>query len=265
MPEETDRIDNSDLETKRPGNEKHTLEPVLRLESVTRDFFDGKTMRTVISIDELDIFKGELTIIAGPSGSGKTTLLTIMGLVLKPTTGRIIIQGEDVKGYSEDRLATLRLKYFGFVFQQAALIPALSVTENLLVSRGIQGSGIPDSLRRDVVLILNDLGLAEFKEAKPQRLSTGQQQRVGIARALIGDPLLLLCDEPTSALDVESSRVVLDTLKGISQREDRGVVLITHDPRVFPYADRLIKLEDGVITYDTRGEAGGGLADHETS
>jgi putative ABC transport system ATP-binding protein len=240
-------------------------EQVLLLEEVTRDFFDGKQTRTVLQPTDLDIQTGELTVIAGPSGSGKTTLLTIMGLVLSPTTGKVFVRGEDVTGYSGDRRAGLRLRYFGFVFQQAALIPALSITENLLVARTIQGSAASSQLKTQAHELLEKLGLGEYADAKPQQLSTGQQQRVGIARALLGDPFLLLCDEPTSALDVESSGIVLDTLKKVSQDGKRGVVLVSHDPRVFPYADRLVKLEDGKIVYDTRTEKEGGLGNEGDS
>ena len=228
--------------------------PVTRLKAVTRDFFDGKRMRTVIHETDLEITPGELTVLAGPSGSGKTTLLTIMGLVLKPTTGRVYVQSEDVSDLSEDERASIRLERFGFVFQQAALVPALSILENLLVSRAIQGRRVNHAMKDEAMRLLGDLGLKEYAEAKPQLLSTGQQQRVGIARALMGDPLLLLCDEPTSALDVESSRIVLDSLKQISNSQDRGIVLVSHDPRVFPYADRLIKIEDGKVEHDTRVE-----------
>jgi putative ABC transport system ATP-binding protein len=228
--------------------------PVTELKSVTRDFFDGKRMRTVLYETDLEIMPGELTVLAGPSGSGKTTLLTIMGLVLKPTTGRVLVQSEDVSELSEDERASIRLESFGFVFQQAALVPALSILENLLVSRAIQGRRVTRAMKDEAIQLLEDLGLGEYAEARPQLLSTGQQQRVGIARALMGNPSLLLCDEPTSALDVESSRIVLDTLKGISSDEDRGIVLVSHDPRVFPYADRLIKIEDGRIEQDTRVE-----------
>jgi putative ABC transport system ATP-binding protein len=227
-------------------------EPVVTMKSVTRDFFDGKQMRTVLQETDLEVVPGELTVLAGPSGSGKTTLLTIMGLVLKPTTGRVYIGSEDVTEKSEDERACLRLRDFGFVFQQAALVPALSVLENLLVSRTIQGAHVTREMRGEAMRLLGDLGLAEYAAAKPQLLSTGQQQRVGIARALMGSPVLLLCDEPTSALDVESSRTVLDTLKQVSSDESRGIVLVSHDPRVFPYADRLIKIEDGKIVLDTR-------------
>jgi putative ABC transport system ATP-binding protein len=235
---------------------------VIRLEDVTRDFFDGKGMRTVLRKTNLRILPGELTVLAGPSGSGKTTLLTIMGLVLKPTTGRVLVAGEDVSEMPEDTRATKRLRQFGFVFQQAALLPALSVLENLLVSQAIQGGRVTREMKERALSLLGDLGLSGYSEAKPPLLSTGQQQRVGIARALYGSAVLVLCDEPTSALDVESSRIVLDTLKRVSNSPDRGVVLVSHDPRVFPYADRLIKIEDGLIIGDTRspGEGGKGEA-----
>ncbi len=235
--------------------------PVLRLEGVARDFSDGRVTRRVLKETTLDIMPGELTALAGPSGSGKTTLLTIMGLVLKPSAGRILVAGEDVTGRSEDELATLRLQKYGFVFQQAALIPALSALDNVLVAAAIQGARIRPEVRRQAVGLLESLGMKDHLDARPQQLSGGQQQRVGIARAMVGDPVLLLCDEPTSALDVESSRIVLDSLKRLSRDPRRAVVLVTHDPRVFPYADRLVKMEDGAIIYDSRLAAEGGRQD----
>jgi putative ABC transport system ATP-binding protein len=199
-----------------------------------------------------------LTTLAGPSGSGKTTLLTIMGLVLRPSAGRITVAGRDVTGLTEDELAVLRMDKYGFVFQQAALVPALSAIENVLVAAAIQGGRVRPDTRQQATDLLDKLGMKDYVNARPQQLSGGQQQRVGIARALMGDPVLLLCDEPTSALDVESSHLVLDTLKQLSRSPQRAVVLVTHDPRVFPYADRLIKMEDGAIAYDTRAASAGG-------
>jgi putative ABC transport system ATP-binding protein len=230
--------------------------PVLSLRGVTRDFSDGRTTRRVLKETTLDIAPGELTALAGPSGSGKTTLLTIMGLVLAPSAGRILVAGEDVTGLDDDSLASIRLHRYGFVFQQAALVPALSVLDNVLVAASVQGGRVSQQTKQQAHDLLAGLGMAEYESARPQQLSGGQQQRVGIARALIGDPVLVLCDEPTSALDVESSHVVLDALKGIAHDPNRAVVLVTHDPRVFPYADRLVKMEDGAIVYDSR--PGGG-------
>jgi putative ABC transport system ATP-binding protein len=232
-------------------NPAETSTPI-RLEGIARDFFDGKILRRVLKKLDLEILAGELTVIAGPSGSGKTTLLTIMGFLLRPSEGRIFIQGREVTRFSSDRLATLRRQRIGFVFQQSVLVPALSVTENILLPSGIQGQSVPGSAKARAKELLEMLGLKGYINAMPQQLSLGQQQRVSIARALINNPPLLLCDEPTSALDAESSRIVLDTLKALSRERTRAVVLVTHDPRVFPFADRLIKLEDGAVIYDSR-------------
>ena len=231
---------------------------ILKLEGIARDFFDGKQQRRVLKKTDIEIYPGEFTVIAGPSGSGKTTLMTIMGLVLQPSEGTIYIGGKKVATYSDRELANLRMSNFGFVFQQAELIPALSVVENLLIAAGVQGGSIPGSLKDRALTLLESFGLKEYTYVKSQKLSTGQKQRVAIGRALVNDPKVLLCDEPTSALDSESSSIVLDTLKRLSKDSSRGVVMITHDPRVFPYADRLIKLEDGGITDDSRSVSEGG-------
>ena len=235
-------------------------EDIIELRGIARDFFDGKSLRRVLKKMDLTIHPEELTIIAGPSGSGKTTLLSIMGLILKPSEGEIHIKGREVSHYSENELATIRMQNFGFVFQLAELIPALSIQDNVLIPHGIQGKPIAQSLRDKAATLLNDFGLEDYLHAKPQQLSSGQKQRVAIARALINDPLLLLCDEPTSALDAESSTIVLDTLKKISRDRERGVIMVTHDPRVFPYADRLIKIEEGMIGYDSKNTPQQGAA-----
>ncbi|MFO7638995.1 MAG: ABC transporter ATP-binding protein [bacterium] len=227
-------------------------QPVIRLEGVARDFRDGERLRRVLEPTDLSFYPGELTVLAGPSGSGKTTLLTIMGLVLKPSAGRVFVAGEEVTGLGEDALATVRLRRFGFVFQSAGLVPALSALDNVLAARGIQGDRVTPELRGRAERVFEELGIAEYVRAMPNQLSGGQQQRVAIARALVGEPAVLLCDEPTSALDVDSSRVVLDTLKRLARNPARAVVLVTHDPRVFPYADRLVKVADGRVASDTR-------------
>jgi putative ABC transport system ATP-binding protein len=224
---------------------------VIRLEGVARDFFDGRIRRRVLEKTDLSIYPGELTILAGPSGSGKTTLLTIMGLILRPSEGSIFVQDRDVSGFSENDRAVLRLKSYGFVFQTDALVPALSVIENVLLAHSIQGAAVTGRLKARAAALLEQFGLTTFSASNAGRLSGGQKQRVAITRALINDPVVLLCDEPTSALDAESSTTVLEVIKSLSREEKRGVVLVTHDPRVFPYGDRLVKIEDGRIVYDT--------------
>ncbi len=228
------------------------VQPILQLEHITRDFFDGRTLRRVLHSTDLSVYPGEFTIIAGPSGSGKTTLLTIMGLILKPSEGELHIQGELVTHLPENRLASVRQQKYGFVFQQAELLPALNVLDNVVVASGIQGKPISQGLRGKAADLLGQFGMGDGLGMSTQQLSGGQKQRVAIARALINSPALLLCDEPTSALDSESSTVVLDALKQLSKDTARGLIMVTHDPRVFPYADRLIKIDNGSIVYDSR-------------
>lgn len=225
---------------------------MLKLCGITRDFHDGRAMRRVLQKTDLDIYPGEFTILAGPSGSGKTTLLTIMGLILKPTEGTIAIRGDTISDISESDLASLRLQNYGFVFQLAELLPALSVMENLIVASGIQGRRVPSQVRKRARNLLEEFGLEDCLHLRPLQLSGGQKQRVAIARALVNEPSVLLCDEPTSALDAESSSIVLDVLKKLSQDPKRAMIMVTHDPRVFPFADRLLKIENGEIVSDSR-------------
>jgi putative ABC transport system ATP-binding protein len=189
---------------------------------------------------------------AGPSGSGKSTLLSIMGLVLRPSEGQILLKDNDVSALTDEQAATVRLRDFGFVFQQPMLIEGLSILENVLLATSVQGGRASSTIRQKAIALLTELGLGEAVTMQPRLLSGGQKQRAAIVRALIKDPSIILGDEPTSALDAESGRVVLDILKRIALEEKRAVVVVSHDSRVFPYADRLLKLENGMIISDTR-------------
>lgn len=224
----------------------------VRLRGVARDFWDGRAVRRVVQETDLDLHGGELTVLAGASGSGKTTLLSMIGLVLRPTTGRILFEAEDVTGLSDTALAALRLRRLGFVFQQPALIPGLSLLDNVLVALGVQGARVGREARNKGRDLVARLGLGGSEHMDPRKLSGGQKQRASIARALIKDPAVVLCDEPTSALDAESGRVVLEILKDIAVDEGRAVVVVSHDARVFAYADRLLKMENGAFVSDTR-------------
>jgi len=226
-------------------------DPILRLQGVARDFHDGVELRRVIQKTDLDIYPGEFTIIAGPSGSGKTTLMTLMGLILRPSEGTVYIRDIKATGCSETKMATLRQQNYGFVFQLSELLPALSVMENIVVASGIQGSSVASDIKKKALDLLKDFNLLDCVHLRPLQLSGGQKQRIAIIRALVNDPVVLLCDEPTSALDAESSQIVLDALKKLSKDKTRGLIMVTHDPRVFPYADRMIKIEDGIIVYDS--------------
>jgi putative ABC transport system ATP-binding protein len=222
------------------------------LEKIAKDFSDGRQMRRVLFPTDLDCKAGELTVLSGPSGSGKTTLLSIMGLVLSPSEGRMFLNDKEVTTLSDVEAATIRLKNFGFVFQQAMLIEGLTILENILLSFSIQGKTPPSDKKQKAVELLKTLGLEGTANMQPRLLSGGMKQRASIARALIKDPSILLCDEPTSALDAESGQVVMNILKRIAIEENRVVIVVSHDARVFPFADRLIKLENGMIVSDTR-------------
>ena len=224
------------------------------LENVARDFTDGETIRRVLFPINLEIYPGELTVLSGPSGSGKTTLISIIGLVLRASEGRVIIMDKDVTNLSDDASAGMRLKLYGFVFQQPMLIDGLNILENVILSLAVQGKKIQNAEKQKAIQLLKILGLEEHIYMQPRLLSGGQKQRVSIARALIKDPPIILCDEPTSALDAQSGQVVLDILKRIAVEDKKAVIVVSHDSRVFPFADRLIKLEDGTIVSDTREE-----------
>jgi putative ABC transport system ATP-binding protein len=224
---------------------------VLKLERIARDFSDGRQLRRVLYPTDLEIKPGALTILAGPSGSGKTTLLSIMGLVLRPSEGAVYLDGQDVTKLSDDDAATCRLRKYGFVFQQPMLLEGLSVMENIALAFGVQGETLPGDFRDRAHALLGALGLEGTAQMQPRALSGGMKQRVSIARALIKNPAVVLCDEPTSALDAESGQAVMAILKRIALEEGRVVVVVSHDARVFPYGDRLIKIENGRIVSDT--------------
>ncbi len=224
----------------------------LHSERLARDFSDGTSLRRVLFPTTLTLHPGELTVLSGPSGSGKTTLLSLLGLVLQPTEGRLRLDDRDLTDLDEADAATVRRQAFGFVFQQPMLIEGLSVRENILLAIGIQGERPSAAHQAKAEALLADLGLAGTGPLQPRLLSGGMKQRVSIARALVKDPAVLLCDEPTSALDAESGQAVMRILKRVALEERRVVVVVSHDARVFPYADRLLKIENGQIVADAR-------------
>jgi putative ABC transport system ATP-binding protein len=228
----------------------------LRLEKIARDFSDGGQMRRVLFPVTTEFVPEELTVLSGPSGSGKTTLLSIVGLVLRPSEGRMFLDGQEITTLGDDEAAGMRLQRYAFVFQQPMLIEGLSVLENTLLAFAVQGGRLPAGARQKAEAILGQLGLGGSINMQPRLLSGGMKQRASIARALIKDPAILLCDEPTSALDAESGQAVMGILKRIAIDEGRIVVVVSHDARVFPYADRLVKIENGAIVSDTREQVG---------
>jgi len=223
----------------------------IQAQNVSKTFGSGARMVRALADVTIEINRGELTLLMGPSGSGKTTLLSILGCILSPSAGEVWVAGNPIGGLSPESLAALRRQHLGFVFQSYNLFPTLTATENILLAlqvRGVQGK----EARQLAAQALAEVGLSQKHDAHPGVLSGGQQQRLAIARALAGNPTIILADEPTAALDTENGAAVMDLLAGIAKKGDRAVLAVTHDPRTIGYADRIIEILDGRIVGDSR-------------
>lgn len=220
------------------------MTPVLAVENVTKTYdMGGQPVHALRGVD-LALPGGEVLLLLGPSGSGKTTLLSIMGCILRATSGRVLVDGRDVTRVAERDLPAVRLRHFGFVFQGFNLFPALTAAENVEIALGLKGLR-GRAARRAAREALAAVGLDDKADALPANLSGGQKQRVAIARALAGNPSIILADEPTAALDSTSGRLVMDLLRSLASDRNRAVVIVTHDSRTFRYADRIVAIEDG--------------------
>lgn len=202
---------------------------------------------------DLEVFEGEFVSITGSSGSGKSTLLHIIGGLLSPTAGRILVRGQEMSSLSDSRRTQLRRREIGFVFQRFNLFPTLSVEENLRLAERIHAGGGPrytgnTSLRSELLRLL---GLEGRSGHRPRELSGGEQQRVALARAVINRPAILLADEPTGNLDSSNSELVLGMLEKLNQDLGQTIVMITHDPDAAAYSGRTVHMKDGRIDLDT--------------
>lgn len=194
----------------------------------------------------LSLRGGELTLLMGPSGSGKTTLLSILGCMLTPTEGTVRVRGDSIDGKGAEELAKLRRENIGYVFQSYHLFPTLSATDNVRLALDVRAESGRDAKARAREALAR-VGLAQKTANYPKQLSGGEQQRVAIARAVVGEPSVILADEPTAALDSENGKAIMGILAGIAKDPKRGVLVVTHDPRLVPYADRIVHIEDGNI------------------
>jgi putative ABC transport system ATP-binding protein len=219
---------------------------VARLVGIGKTYGSGENAVAALSDATLDIRAGEVTLIEGPSGSGKTTLISILGLLLTPTTGEVWLEGKNVAGLGERALPGLRARNFGFVFQGFNLFPALSALENVAIAIRMKNPRARDA-DREARRLLAQVGLEGRMHHLPADLSGGQKQRVAIARALGGDPPILVGDEPTAALDTKTALSVMELLRGLADQSGRAVVVVTHDPRLERFADRVVRVEDGHI------------------
>ncbi len=217
-----------------------------RMVGIGKTYGAGENAVAALANATLDIRAGEVTLIEGPSGSGKTTLISILGLLLTPTTGEVWIEGKNVAGLGERALPGLRARNFGFVFQGFNLFPALTALENVAMAiqmKDPRAKKPKDEARR----LLELVGLGPRMHHLPADLSGGQKQRVAIARALGGNPPILVGDEPTAALDTKTALSVMELLRELASTDGRAVVVVTHDPRLERFADRVVRVEDGQI------------------
>ena len=216
----------------------------LQVTNVTKRYGSGTTEVTAVLDVTLSVAPGEIVLIMGPSGSGKTTLLSMLGALLKPTEGEIHLNGDAISALAENRLPDIRLRQFGFIFQDFNLLSALTALENVAIVAELAGSK-NKAAREKAKTLLTDLGLAERLNFLPVKLSGGEKQRVAIARALVNDPALILADEPTANLDSKIGHEIMRLLRKIAKEQGRSVVIVSHDQRIKDIADRVLWLEDG--------------------
>lgn len=218
---------------------------VIELDNVKKIYRTGNIEIKALDGVSVTVESGDFISIMGPSGSGKSTFLNMVGCLDKPTSGKVIINGVDTSALSDRELTKLRRDTIGFVFQHYNLIPTLTAFENVELPMIFRGASKSEREKAKEILFL--VGLEKEINRKPTELSGGQQQRVAIARALANNPSILLCDEPTGNLDTKSGKTVMDIIKRLNKEEGITIVLVTHDPAISEYADRIIRIIDGKI------------------
>lgn len=219
---------------------------LLHCENVNKDYMRGKMVVPVLKNVNLTVQHGEYIAIMGPSGSGKTTLMNLIGCLDVPTSGSLVLNGEELSNMNSRRMADVRNRVLGFVFQQADLLPGLNAVDN--VALPLLYRGVKKKERREKALaMLEKVGLSDRTDFMPNQLSGGQCQRVAIARAICGDPQLLLADEPTGALDSQSGRQVMELFRQLN-REGITIIMITHSQEVADEADKIYYIRDGILT-----------------
>jgi putative ABC transport system ATP-binding protein len=222
---------------------------ILKTAFLEKVYGEGESKVVALKDTNIEINKGDITVIVGPSGSGKSTLLHLLAGLDKPTTGRVYINGEDIKEMSEKQLARFRRKNIGFIFQFFNLVQILTIEENIKLPLTLDNVKADDSYLEELMKLLN---IDNRRKHLPSEVSGGQQQRTAIARALANKPAIIFADEPTGNLDKKNSKEVLELLRTSVKRFSQTLVMITHDPEVAAYADRVIAIEDGTITSDLR-------------
>ena len=226
-------------------------EAVLEANDIVQFLGQGAGRVQALKGVSLSLRGGELALLMGPSGSGKTTLLSILGCLMTPASGTVRIAGQSTEGADPEALAKLRRDHIGFIFQSYHLFPTLTAEENIRLALDVRG----DSSRRAVEAARNALalvGLSHKRKSLPLEMSGGEQQRIAVARAIVGQAKAILADEPTGALDTENGQAIMALLAEIAKDPERAVLVVTHDPRTVAFADRIIHIEDGRIVGEER-------------
>jgi putative ABC transport system ATP-binding protein len=221
--------------------------PALVARDIHKSFRTGRRSSPILQGISLEVRRGETVFLVGPSGSGKTTLLSVLGCLLTPDQGVVQVLGQEVARLSPPQLTAFRRQYLSFIFQTFNLFPTLSVLDNIRLALSMRGESLKAATPRARCL-LDQVGLGHRLHRRPAQLSTGESQRVAVARALAMNPQILFADEPTAALDAENGQVILCLLRQLVHSRGATLVVVTHDDRIFGYADRLLRLEDGRIT-----------------
>ena len=224
---------------------------IVAAESLTKVFGKGPTAVTALNRVDLEIDAGEFVAVMGPSGCGKSTLLHLIGGLDRPSSGRVSIDGQDLSRLNDDALAKLRRRKIGFMFQFYNLIPVLTAVENAALPLILDGVSFHEARVRSEEW-LRRVGLVDRRDHRPDQLSGGEQQRVAVARALVAEPALILADEPTGNLDSRAADDLVGLLREASDRWERTILMVTHDPRMAAYADRIVFLKDGTVVDHTR-------------
>lgn len=216
---------------------------ILQTHRIEKHFQEGREVVPVLRGIDFEVARGEIVSLEGPSGSGKTTFLSILGCILTPTSGQVLIEGASVDAKS---LAEVRRRSLGFVFQQFNLFPSLTAIENVEYALNVKGLKSREA-RTEAARVIEAVGLGDRQNFLPRELSGGQKQRVAIARALAGNAPILLADEPTANLDSQVGTQVLEMFRALAKKENRALVIVTHDPKVRTIADRVVKIQDGAL------------------
>jgi putative ABC transport system ATP-binding protein len=226
-------------------------EAIMEAVEVAKSLGQGAAQVQALKGVNLSLSGGELALLMGPSGSGKTTLLSVLGCIMTPSAGTVRIRGRATAGLEAEQLAGLRRDHIGFVFQSYHLFPTLNALDNVRLALDVRGERSRQASERSAEALAS-VGLSHKLDAFPRELSGGEQQRVAIARAIVGKPAAILADEPTAALDSQNGNAIMSVLAQIAKAPERGVLVVTHDPRILPFADRIVRIEDGEIVGEER-------------